>query len=381
MSSQTLLPPNASKFERSLESAAADSLDLKVPVRDLWSPWNCPPAVIAWLGWSLSVDNWDADWTIEQKRRAVADSVEVHRRKGTVGAVKRALAVLGHEVEVDEDTGQVYTFAVRLRTSIEQGMEAATLDKAERLALGAKNVRSHLASVGSATDIPHPARVASASLSGEITKVWPEIVDEVLPLPSLYYLTAEQSVETTDCWPYTAIYDQDEVAAAYAVAATAGFTPVLSAAYTATVASIRIECTESCDDDIRVRINGQTVSDTRWNVGWYHGTEYLGPGGNPNWSTEGFRVVELEPTPETEHLFVSGALVQIDTFNGWFSMNGSPWTAVVTWSDGITREFTGGSTIAQPAPVSEPNPLPPDYFSTGPHFDHYAENGSFIIAL
>ena len=232
MSSATLLPPNASKFENSLERSVDKSLDLKVPVRDLWSPENCPVGVLPWLAWALSIDDWDPDWTEAQKRQAVAESVEVHRRKGTVGAVKRAVAVLGYEVEIDEKTGQVYTFNVRLKSNPDQAPSTIEMDEAERLALGAKNVRSHLANIGTLNESNASAKVSAAQLSGETTLIWPEIVDEVEDDPKLLFLSAEQTIETTTVAPF--FEDLFESYLNHAVAVVAGYTITLVAEGSAT---------------------------------------------------------------------------------------------------------------------------------------------------
>lgn len=202
MSSETLLPPNATAFERSLEAVVDRSLSVRVPVRDLWSPQDCPLAVLPWLAWSLSIDDWDPDWTEAQKRGAVASAIEVHRSKGTVGAVKRALSVLGYEVEIDEDTGQVYTFRVRLMSKVDDIPGPGDLDQAERLVKNTKNVRSHLLSVGTLERVNTDLELSVVQLSGEITQLWPAIIEEVESYPQLRILSAEQTIETTSVVPF-----------------------------------------------------------------------------------------------------------------------------------------------------------------------------------
>ena len=141
-----LLPPNATPQERAL-SLATDRLP-GVPIRTLWSPMTCPAAQLPWLAWALSVDQWDATWPDETKRQIIAASIEQHRQKGTVAAVRRALQRLGYEVEIDEKTGVAYTF--RLRCKIREGDTAggavveAALNRAVQIALQQKPVRSAL---------------------------------------------------------------------------------------------------------------------------------------------------------------------------------------------------------------------------------------------
>lgn len=142
-----LLPPNATKQERDI-SLALDRLPA-VPIKTLWTPATCPEAQLPWLAWALSVDEWDAAWPVETKRQVIAASIEQHRKKGTVGALRRALQRLGYEVEIDEATGVAYTF--RLRVRIRAGDSAGgavsedALNRALTVALRQKNARSSLA--------------------------------------------------------------------------------------------------------------------------------------------------------------------------------------------------------------------------------------------
>jgi phage tail P2-like protein len=91
----SILPPNSTSLERAFEAALQEMCDLQVPVRDLWNPETCPDTHLPWLAWALSVDVWESGWPEEIKREVIAASIGVHRRKGTVGAVRRAIAAAG----------------------------------------------------------------------------------------------------------------------------------------------------------------------------------------------------------------------------------------------------------------------------------------------
>ena len=141
-----LLPPNSTAQERAI-SLALDRLP-DVPLKTLWTPATCPEAQLPWLAWALSVDEWNAAWPVETKRQVIAASIEQHRKKGTVGALRHALQRLGYEVEIDEATGVAYTF--RLRVRIRAGDSAGgavsedALNRAVVVALRQKNARSAL---------------------------------------------------------------------------------------------------------------------------------------------------------------------------------------------------------------------------------------------
>lgn len=103
----SLLPPNATELERSLEAnfaARAEALPVESP-KDAWIPGRCPEALLPWLAWAMSVDRWDPDWPPAIKRAVIASSWADHRRKGTVGAVKRALADVGAVYDLAENPG------------------------------------------------------------------------------------------------------------------------------------------------------------------------------------------------------------------------------------------------------------------------------------
>lgn len=89
------MPPNSTPLEFALADAAADAVDIQVPLRDLWNPDTCPESHIAYLAWAFSVDQWDKSWPIELKREVVRQSLKIHRIKGSRASVEQALAALG----------------------------------------------------------------------------------------------------------------------------------------------------------------------------------------------------------------------------------------------------------------------------------------------
>lgn len=113
-----LLPPNQTRLEAAL--ARAPDIEARVSadtIATLWDATRCPARLLPWLAWSLSVDDWDDAWDDTTKRGVIASSIEIHRRKGTPWAVRRALSLLGLRVQFREwfATGKApYTFEVRI---------------------------------------------------------------------------------------------------------------------------------------------------------------------------------------------------------------------------------------------------------------------------
>jgi phage tail P2-like protein len=102
MTHATLLPPNATNLERALEQASARIADVPTPVRNIWSPDNCPIELLPWLAWGLSIDNWSSDWAEAVKRSRVRNAIPIARKKGTAKSVRDVVASFGGTVAIRE---------------------------------------------------------------------------------------------------------------------------------------------------------------------------------------------------------------------------------------------------------------------------------------
>jgi phage tail P2-like protein len=92
-----LLPPNANAQEHALDDTLARLGTIPVEVVKTWNAQTCPSALLPWLAWALSIDEWDTTWTETQQRNMIAASYEIHSHKGTPYAIKRALWALGYD--------------------------------------------------------------------------------------------------------------------------------------------------------------------------------------------------------------------------------------------------------------------------------------------
>ena len=162
-----LLPPNATPLERNLATVNARLGELPVDLRDLLRPDTCPSALLPWLAQALSVDSWDMDWTETQKRDTIKASLAVHRVKGTIGAVRRALAALGIGVDLQEWFNQIpagapYTYRLLLHVT-QVGIDKADVTKMLGVIAATKNLRSHLSSIR--IDVTSRATASTAVVS------------------------------------------------------------------------------------------------------------------------------------------------------------------------------------------------------------------------
>lgn len=90
----SLLPPNATTLERALEAGATlrPAIDAAAIADQIADPMTAPAFLLPWLAYGESVDAWDADWSEADKRLAIAESIAMHRKKGTRASVAAVLA-------------------------------------------------------------------------------------------------------------------------------------------------------------------------------------------------------------------------------------------------------------------------------------------------
>lgn len=116
---RAILPASSSAVERAVLAAELARIAMVDPtvIVSIWNPVTCPAALLPWLAMGVSVDVWSNDWPEATKRAVIAASPMVHRLKGTLGAVRRALAAFDLETRVIEwwqDGSRRGTFRVEI---------------------------------------------------------------------------------------------------------------------------------------------------------------------------------------------------------------------------------------------------------------------------
>lgn len=146
---QSILPKNSSNIEIALSNANSAISEIPVEIEALWNPDVCPETMLPWLAWALSVDIWDSEWAELQKRAVIKNSISVHKKKGTIGALRTALDGLGYDLTVTEwfqktPAGDPYTFSIGLNVEQTGIPTGAAFDKVVEVAQSVKNLRSYL---------------------------------------------------------------------------------------------------------------------------------------------------------------------------------------------------------------------------------------------
>lgn len=144
--SDSLLPHNATAQERALEAVVGPPLFTKAPLREIWDPDRCPAELLPWLAFAMSVDEWNPTWPEVVKREVIQQSFHVHQRKGTRGAVRRAVESILGDIEIIERAGDLapHEFKVVVSGSLPSDHAYSSVLK---VIANTKPVRSHLKSI------------------------------------------------------------------------------------------------------------------------------------------------------------------------------------------------------------------------------------------
>lgn len=185
MSERTLLlPPNQSALDAALVAACAPDADA-ADVARLWDAQRCPVALLPWLAWALSVDEWDADWTEVQQRATIAGSIALHRKKGTPWAVRQALNRAGIErvALIEHIPGAHWAeFDIDL-TVIDRPLAESVVSKISALVDAYKPARAHLRRLVVSVGTVGHLRAACATFGGDTVSVYPHVVTQIEALP------------------------------------------------------------------------------------------------------------------------------------------------------------------------------------------------------
>ncbi len=177
VSNAPLLPPNATTLERNAAQAGARIERVPVPLRALWNPAQCPPALLPFLAWAFSVDRWDPGWPLATKRAVTASAYYVHRKKGTIGALRRVVEPLGYLIRVTEwwqavPNGPRGTFRLDVGV-LDTGITEEMYRELERMIDDAKPLTRHMLGLAISMESRGTIHTAAAAFLGDELTVYP----------------------------------------------------------------------------------------------------------------------------------------------------------------------------------------------------------------
>lgn len=112
MSSQILQPAASTNWlERALEHGMSASSDFPVQITDIKNHESCPEDFLPYLAWEQSIsdeEGWSFAESVEGRRNLIKCSAEIHKKKGTVWAIREVFRMLDlGEVEIVENIGRL----------------------------------------------------------------------------------------------------------------------------------------------------------------------------------------------------------------------------------------------------------------------------------
>lgn len=176
-----LLPTGATPLELHAEQASAEASAAPVPLRPLWNPDTCPPNLLPYLAWAFSVDRWDENWDDDTKRGVIRQSYFVHRHKGTIGALRRAIQPLGYLISVTEwwQNGKTPgTFEMEIG-ALDTGITPEMYPELERIISDTKPCSRHLTQLAISLEVRGTVPVPVASYDGDTMTVYPHQPDAI----------------------------------------------------------------------------------------------------------------------------------------------------------------------------------------------------------
>lgn len=171
----------ATPLELHAEQAGAEVSAAPVPLRQLWDPDTCPLELLPYLAWAFSVDRWDEAWDEATQRDVVRQSYFVHRHKGTIGALRRAVEPMGYLISITEwwQNGKTPgTFEMVVGT-LDTGITPEMYTELERVIDDTKPCSRHLTTLSISLETQGDILIAAASYDGDTMTIYPYLPDAI----------------------------------------------------------------------------------------------------------------------------------------------------------------------------------------------------------
>ena len=99
-----LLPPGATPLEKAICYAIAMQFARRPQnvKRSLWNAAACSVHLLPWLAWTVGLEEWSNNWPEHIKRAQIRDAIYVAKKRGTIGAITRALNNYGASIAIKE---------------------------------------------------------------------------------------------------------------------------------------------------------------------------------------------------------------------------------------------------------------------------------------
>ena len=171
-----VLPPNTTPLERIAAQALGELSNIPIPIRTLGNAEQCPLTILPYLAWAHSVDHWDTHWSEQTKRAVTRDAFFVHQKKGTISALRRAVAPFGFLLHIKEwwqtfPPQPAGTFSLELGV-IDQGLSDSSYAELVRVIDDAKPISRHLIGLAISLEVAGSLNAAIRCYEGDTMTIY-----------------------------------------------------------------------------------------------------------------------------------------------------------------------------------------------------------------
>ncbi|MDQ0124264.1 phage tail P2-like protein [Pseudomonas lini] len=175
MNDASLLPSNRTPLEQALAQVGLENPGLADVLRDTKSPEHCSANMLPWLAIERSVDRWDPEWSEDIKRKAVRASFEIHKRKGTIAALRQVVEPFADIIDITEwwqlePMGPPGTFSLGLAL-LDTGLSDRGIAELERMITDTKPISRHLVGLSITYSPNGMFHLGAAVFSGDETEI------------------------------------------------------------------------------------------------------------------------------------------------------------------------------------------------------------------
>ncbi|TXE26933.1 phage tail protein I [Serratia ureilytica] len=198
-----LLPTGSTQTEINTEQSIAGVSDTPTPLRPLWNTSTCPASLLPYSAWAFSVDRWDEAWDEATKRGVIRQSYFVHRHKGTIGALRRAVEPMGYLISVTEwwQNGRTPgTFEMVVGT-LDTGITPEMYAELERVIDDTKPCSRHLTTLAISLETHGEVFISAASYDGDTMTIYPYLPDAIETAAPAVVGAALHVIDTMEVFP------------------------------------------------------------------------------------------------------------------------------------------------------------------------------------
>lgn len=201
------LPPKTTALQRAAARTCAELGNIPIPIRTVWNSENCPSAFLPHLAWALSVDRWKDQWDDATKRAAIKASYAIHRKKGTIAAVRRIVETFGFLIRIiewwqTEPRGERGTFTLEIGVT-NAGITDEMFIELERLIDDAKPKSRHLTGLSIHLETRIVQAICIGAYYGDEVTVYPYISESIFTTVTHGGNAIDNSVDTMIVYPFT----------------------------------------------------------------------------------------------------------------------------------------------------------------------------------